>query len=119
MTLVRLEPGALRSRVKHSTTDPLRSLGPLFAVYSNYHDYGHHHVFNVMQSITVYYIHMKYHSYLGFIGKDIVIHFVSELCYKGAILQSNYWKMTCKVRTYGQGYHLMPQPLSWQGHNYG
>ena len=26
MTPVRLEPGALRSRVKHSTTEPLRSL---------------------------------------------------------------------------------------------
>ena len=26
MTLVRLEPAALRSRVKHSTTEPLRSL---------------------------------------------------------------------------------------------
>ena len=26
MTQVRLEPGALRSRVKHSTTEPLRSL---------------------------------------------------------------------------------------------
>ena len=27
MTPVRLEPAALRSRVKHSTTEPLRSLG--------------------------------------------------------------------------------------------
>ena len=27
MTLVRLEPAALRSRVKHSTIEPLRSLG--------------------------------------------------------------------------------------------
>ena len=29
MTPVRLEPVALRSRVKHSTTEPLRSLGDL------------------------------------------------------------------------------------------
>ena len=28
MTPVRLEPAALRSRVKHSTTEPLRSLYP-------------------------------------------------------------------------------------------
>ena len=32
--------------------------------------------------------------YLGSIGIDIVIHFVRELCYKGAVLQRNYRKMT-------------------------
>ena len=31
VTAVRLEPGALRSRVKHSTTEPLRSLLITFA----------------------------------------------------------------------------------------
>ena len=40
MTLVRLEPAALRSRVKHSTTEPLRSLKSndklLIANVSNY-----------------------------------------------------------------------------------
>ena len=33
MTPVRLEPAALRSRVKHSTTEPLRSLVVLFVVF--------------------------------------------------------------------------------------
>ena len=33
MTSVRLEPAALRSRVKHSTTEPLRSLN--MSVYGN------------------------------------------------------------------------------------
>ena len=32
MTPVRLEPAALRSRVKHSTTEPLRSLAHLFRI---------------------------------------------------------------------------------------
>ena len=30
MTQVKLEPGASRSQVKHSTTEPLRSLGEFF-----------------------------------------------------------------------------------------
>ena len=30
MTTVRLEPAALRSRVKHSTTEPLRSLSSFY-----------------------------------------------------------------------------------------
>ena len=34
MTPVRLEPAALRSRVKHSTTEPLRSLRELVALLS-------------------------------------------------------------------------------------
>ena len=33
MTPVRLEPAALRSRVKHSTTEPLRSLWDLYFIY--------------------------------------------------------------------------------------
>ena len=33
MTPVRLEPAALRSRVKHSTTEPLRSLFTLYTEY--------------------------------------------------------------------------------------
>ena len=41
MTLVRLEPAAPRSRVKHSTTEPLRSLegfvfGPCVTVFSSF-----------------------------------------------------------------------------------
>ena len=36
MTPVRLEPAAPRSRVKHSTTEPLRSLGSVVIVYSVY-----------------------------------------------------------------------------------
>ena len=30
-------------------------------------------------------------QYLGSLGMD---HAISELCYKGTILQKNYWKMT-------------------------
>ena len=33
MTPVRLEPAASRSRVKHSTTEPLRSLNPIILDY--------------------------------------------------------------------------------------
>ena len=33
MTTVRLEPAAIRSRVKHSTTEPLRSLESLVILY--------------------------------------------------------------------------------------
>ena len=32
VTPVRLEPGALRSRIKHSTTEPLRSHGPVYFI---------------------------------------------------------------------------------------
>ena len=34
MTPVRLEPAAPRSRVKHSTTEPLRSVNPCVDLYS-------------------------------------------------------------------------------------
>ena len=39
MTPVRLEPAALRSRVKHSTTEPLRSLEFLYPRYEVYRGY--------------------------------------------------------------------------------
>ena len=37
MTLVRPEPAASRSRVKHSTTEPLRSPIPLYMEHMNRH----------------------------------------------------------------------------------
>ena len=46
MTLVRLEPAAPRSRIKHSTTEPLRSLwlyvvwGSLYVVWGGYMWFG-------------------------------------------------------------------------------
>ena len=36
MTLVRLEPAAPRSRVKHSTTEPLRSLRGILMLVNNW-----------------------------------------------------------------------------------
>ena len=40
MTLVRLEPTAPRSRVKHSTTEPLRSLPLKYLIFENIMENG-------------------------------------------------------------------------------
>ena len=59
MTPVRLEPAALRSRVKHSTTEPLRShryriigLVPLFRGLDN-KDKIQHNIVNIFLSISL------------------------------------------------------------------
>ena len=51
MTPVRLEPAALRSRVKHSTTEPLRSL----AGYTIYSD----HLCNIIQLMHSFEVNIR------------------------------------------------------------
>ena len=79
MTLVRLEPAALRSRAKHSTTEPLRSPFPYELPIKDLYKYhfGAHGVWRVCLLKWDYYSKMHVYEDEGSVSRGFIHSFKS------------------------------------------
>ena len=113
MTPVRLEPAALRSRVKHSTTEPLRSL--IFAIICKLRDaFGEfvacHHKSKCYQTTRI----QRLFDSLSFVDEEQGVHVqcmleISRVLYTGGNLSNMFGeKITGNLGPYLRLYDLVP-----------